>query len=112
MKKILSILASGAVIAAFAGVAASADLTTTGTDMMKKADEQQGKLTEKKETVKGKADEAIKKKDKVKESAKKKKQKIKDIKESKAKSTEKMTQATEEGQKSVEEMKDMKKELK
>jgi hypothetical protein len=112
MKKILAILASGAVVAAFAGVAASADLETTGTDMMKKADEQSGKVTETKEKAKGKASEAVKKKDKVKESAKQKKKKATEIKESKSKSTEKMTQASEEGQKSVQEMKDMKKELK
>jgi hypothetical protein len=56
-------LASGAVIAAFAGVAASADLETTGTDVMKKADKQSEKLTETKEKAKEKASEAITKKD-------------------------------------------------
>ncbi len=129
MKKIASILVSGAVIAAFAGFAGSADLPTES-EMMKKVDEQQGKVAEKKEkaseAIKKKTDEqhgkvaekegkmskAMKNKDKVIESAKQKKKKAKEIKESKAKPMEKATQAKGEGEKSVQEMKDLKKEMK
>ena len=67
MKKILSTMISGVLILVFAGVAASAELTT-GTDLMNKDDGQQESIVEQKEKTKN----VITKKDKTKKSYKNK----------------------------------------
>jgi hypothetical protein len=111
MKKLLSIIVSGAVIAAFSSVAISAE-QATGSDLMKKVDAGQEKVVEKGGKAEGKVKDVVKKKDKAADAVKNKKKKVKEIKEGKEKPAEKVTKATDEGDKTVKEVKDLKKEMK
>jgi hypothetical protein len=107
MKRMLSIMVSGAVLAVFGGMAA-AEEPMPGSEMMKKAQTQQEKVSEKGE----KATDTIKKADKAKETVKKRGKNVKEIKAGKDKPVEKVKKTTEEGDKGVQELKDIKKETK
>lgn len=111
MKKLLSIMVSGTVIAVCAG-GASAVEPSPGSDIMNKIETQQEKAASQEKQATDVIKEKEKAADKAKESAKKKKKKLKEIQEGKEKPAEKMMKATEEGEQGAQEMKEMKKEYK
>jgi hypothetical protein len=118
MKRMLSVMVSGAVIAVFGGMAV-AEESMPGSEMMKKAQTQQEKISEKGEKAKDtisekgeKAKDTVKKADKAKETVKKRGKNVKEIKAGKEKPAEKVKKTADEGEKGVQELKDIKKETK